>query len=118
MLIPAPTGPDPLDSLVPDFAASVLRGHGSIHVVLRGELDLATVGRLSGILLPLAAVAGSYVVVDLSDLAFIDAFGLGVLVQARSCARRCGGDLVLTGPSRAARLALVASGLDREFGLG
>lgn len=81
-----------------------------IHVVgLSGELDIVSADFLTSVL---AEVAGSTVVVDLSDLTFIDCRGIAALVTARDriVASKLG-DLVLTGPSGIVRKALGIVGL-------
>jgi anti-sigma B factor antagonist len=65
-------------------------------VMLRGELDVAAAADLQARLL---SVAGSTVVVDLSGLTFIDAAGVGVLVDTRAKLEGEGHRVVLRGAS-------------------
>jgi anti-anti-sigma factor len=69
-----------------------------VVVALRGELDVCTAA--DG-LSALTAPAGTRVVVDLAELAFMDCYSLGVIMAVRARARRAGGDLVLAGPQQA-----------------
>lgn len=66
--------------------------------------------------LALVDVVGSTVVVDLSDLTFIDSTGISALVVARNRIRADGlGQLVLTRPGRIVGKALEIVGLNRWF---
>lgn len=70
-----------------------------LTAAVRGELDLATRDALRSDLAPLLTAAPT-VVLDLADVAFIDATGLKVLAAAARQARERGGRLVLANPSR------------------
>lgn len=81
-------------------------------VVVRchGELDLSSgTGLLDG-LAPAVALADHAVVLDLSDLAFIDCAGASSLVAARTEIARCGIEVVLAAPSRPAARLLSLTG--------
>jgi anti-sigma B factor antagonist len=49
--------------------------------------------------------------IDLGEMTFIDSTGLGVLVGALKRARRAGGDVTLSRPTRSARRVFDISGL-------
>ncbi len=69
---------------------------GDVHVVsLAGELDMATADGLCEWLVDLA---GSAVVIDLSELTFLDSSGIASLVRARREIERDGSELKLTRP--------------------
>lgn len=69
---------------------------GEVHVVsLVGELDLATSEGLEDWLVE---VSGSLVVIDLSQLTFMDSSGIATLVKARSKIEEAGSELRLTRP--------------------
>jgi anti-anti-sigma factor len=70
---------------------------GCVVVALRGELDVCTAADGVSVLNALAA-AGTWIVVDLADLAFMDCYSLGEIMAVRAQARRAGGDLVLASP--------------------
>jgi anti-sigma B factor antagonist len=85
-----------------DVAISVAEGRTVVHV--RGDVDIATAPRLRGALRDgqdRRRLHGTHapVVVDLSDVNFIDASGLGALLSGVRQARRLGSDLVLRNPS-------------------
>ena len=86
------------------------RDFPGVHiVVLHGELDIVSA---YGVALALVEVAGSTVVVDLSDLTFMDSTGISALVMARKRILADGrGQLVLTRPAGIVRAALEIVGL-------
>ena len=97
------------------------------HVVsLRGEVDASTAPKLAGRLFALADEGKRAVVVDLSDVTFIDSTGIGVLLNAATqFAGRHGQLVVACGDARVLRpfeLAGVARHLticdSREAALG
>ena|SRR5579862_9618751 len=71
---------------------------GATVVRVSGEVDLSTVG---GLRAPLDELAGEGrdVTVDLGEVTFIDASGLGALVGARDALARAGHTLMLRSPS-------------------
>ncbi len=93
----------------PDFSISA-RDLPGIHIVsLQGELDMATADGLSD---ALAEIAGSTVIVDLSQLTFMDSTGITAIVAARNRILAEGqGQLVVTRPGGIVRRALEIVGL-------
>ena len=81
-------------------------------VVLDGEIDIATGPAIRRSLM--AAIRGGNVdlAIDMSGVAFIDAAGIGVLVDAAKRARRAGGGLSLLAPSWPVRRLLGLFHLD------
>jgi anti-anti-sigma factor len=77
--------------------------------VLRGELDAST---CRGLAERLTAPPGFLVVVDLSDLTFMDSSGLGAIHAARRMAIKDGGSLVVSRPSPIVSRVLEITGLD------
>lgn len=77
-------------------------------VLLEGELDLASGSSLRTRLATLVNEnpPPRQVVVDLSQLDFVDASGISVLIAAHKSLARRGGELVLRHPSRPARRVL------------
>jgi anti-sigma B factor antagonist len=96
-----------------DMSTRELAGHGV--VALRGELDVVGAAGVASHLITAAAVYGSWVIVDLAGLDFIDAAGLGVLARVLAWARRSGGDLPLAAPQGPVRKVLTATGLIDVF---
>jgi anti-sigma B factor antagonist len=75
-------------------------GPGMVRVDVIGEIDLATAPRLRVALLAAiaATAAGTEIRVNLAEVTFIDAIGVGVLVRARGAASRAGVGLSLEHP--------------------
>ena len=82
-----------------------------------GDVDLSTAPLLEQQLKELIEDGARAIVLDITDLKFIDAAGLSVLVRAADRLRRCGGGLQLRSPSRSVRQTLLMTGLDTVFGL-
>jgi anti-anti-sigma factor len=90
----------------------IVRQNGSVVVRLAGELDLYNAERIRTALTQAAEGAPDRVVVDLSQVEFIDSTALGVLIEARA---RLGSGLLLAAPQLETRRALQVSGLDRHL---
>jgi anti-anti-sigma factor len=80
-------------------------------IVLRGELDMETVGHLTK---QLEAVEGT-VIVDLDGVTFLDSTGLQSLVHARDAARQRGDDVILRHPSAAVSRVLDVTNMWESF---
>jgi anti-anti-sigma factor len=78
---------------------------GLVHVALRGELDLSTVGKVQDELDRIEASSPRVVVLDLSQLTFLDSTGLRCLVTADERARESGRRVVIVrGPEAVQRV--------------
>jgi anti-sigma B factor antagonist len=97
-----------------DPIAGVARNDGSTIVSLAGELDLYNAHVVRDALEEAAAEAPTRLVVDLSEVKFVDSTALGVLIEARTkmTNRRA---FLLAAPGLETRRALKISGLDRHF---
>lgn len=87
---------------------------GNATVVrLAGELDLYNADEIRNALNEVIATSPARVVVDLTDVDFLDSTALGVLIEARS---KLGADeLALAAPQHEVRRTLQVSGLDRRL---
>jgi len=96
-----------------EVAESEQRGVPVLGV--RGEIDVATSPELGDLLTGLITAGTELVIVDLTEVTFIDSTGLGVLVGAVGDMRARGGDLrlVVTQPQIIKLLEL--TGLDEVF---
>ena len=102
-------------SIREDPVAGITRGaDGSIVVSLAGELDLYNAHVVREALLACCDEAPDRLIVDLSDVKFIDSTALGVLIEARTRMPNRRGFL-LAAPGLETRRALEISGLDRHF---
>ena len=86
----------------------------SCVVRLGGELDLYNADKVRAALLDACSESPARVVVDLSEVEFLDSTALGVLIEARTKLenRRA---FMLASPGLETRRALQISGLDRHF---
>lgn len=82
-------------------------------VAVSGELEVASEQSLASVL----AEAGPHVVLDLGDVTFIDAAGLGCLVRWARFIRLRGGSLTVANPSRRVRRLMVLTRLDHALGV-
>jgi anti-sigma B factor antagonist len=86
---------------------------GGVVVRLAGELDLYNADAVRVALADAIAGSPQRLVVDLSQVEFIDSTALGVLIEARSKLGK--GAVVLASPGAETRRALQVSGLDRHL---
>jgi anti-sigma B factor antagonist len=93
---------------------AVYRIEDGIVVRLAGELDLYNAPTVRDALAQAAADGPQRMIVDLSEVEFIDSTGLGVLIEARTKLPDRKG-FILAGPGLETRRALEISGLDRHF---
>jgi anti-sigma B factor antagonist len=83
-------------------------------VRLAGELDLYNAPQVRQALTDAASGSPSRLVVDLSEVEFVDSTALGVLIEARRWLDN-GRSFLLAAPGLETRRALEISGLDRHF---
>jgi len=77
-----------------------VRTEGSITVLeLNGDLDVSSAPTLQAALQEIIDQGGQRVIVDLSDVPFMDSSGLGVLVAAHRRMTAIGGQLALANPA-------------------
>lgn len=107
MALPEP----PSVSASPQGSAVVGRDGDRTVVWLRGEHDMATTAELSVIFARAIAVGDADLVVDLSQVQFMDASTIGVIVSARSFLLPLSRLLSLQAPARCARRVLDVCGL-------
>lgn len=86
--------PSPLDR----FALAVEHRPADVVVArLSGDLDAFTASAVTGALADLVAPGPAALVLDLGEVAFMDSYGLRVLLDARAGTRRRGGEMSLRG---------------------
>ncbi len=89
---------------------------GVVLVAIRGEIDLASVPRLTELLRQRMTAANlRAVVLDLSGVEFVNSFGLELLVHAQSRAEQRGLDLRLVAGSGHVRRLLALTRLTDRF---
>jgi len=88
-------------------------GSGTVH--LAGELDLSTAPQLRRTVEELYREGTESLILDLSELTFVDSTGLSEFVAALKHCRNRGGDVVLRSPTPSTTRVLNICGLDRVF---
>lgn len=89
-------------------------GDGARRVVrLSGECDIASAPQLQEVLATLRGPDVTEIVIDATDLDFLDSTGLGTLVGALKRMRESGGELRIAGARGPVRRVLQITGLDR-----
>ena len=94
------------------FTVEVRADDGSLTLCLAGDLDLATAGTLQACLEQVDGAVRS-VVLDLTDLTFLDSSGLNVFVHAHERLTAEARELVLANPRASVRRVLDVSGIDQ-----
>jgi anti-sigma B factor antagonist len=84
-------------------------------VALRGELDLAAAEELRARLRTACEEARGRIVLELSELEFVDSTGLSILVEYHQETRMAGGRLILVAPRPNVVRVLGITGLDRHL---
>ena len=88
---------------------------GQANVRVRGELDIATADQAYTYLRDVVDNQDGPVLLNLSELAFCDAAGLGVLARVAGHARRYGRELKLTAARPALLRIMHITGMDEVF---
>lgn len=104
-----------MDFVVTTRDAAITGGPRAVVVEVVGEVDVYTAPRLKDKLLQVERDGVHHIVVDLTQVGFIDSVGLGVLIGALRRARAGGGTLVLGGPNPRIRRILDITGLSSAF---
>jgi len=97
------------------FSSEVIEISGSARLVLRGELDTASVPDADRTLLDLLERGFDRVVVDLRELDFMDSMGVKFLVNGRDTARELGVEIALAYGEGVVERVLTVSGVARLF---
>ena len=92
-----------------DFSTEVNPTDEATVIRVRGEIDIATAGRLRDVIEPHMGPKQT-IILDLSGVEFMDSSALHVLVQARGRLTENGGSLILRNPSTAAHRLLTVAG--------
>jgi anti-sigma B factor antagonist len=80
-----------------------------------GELDLATQGEFRAQMVDLLVAGHVHLVLDLSEIGFIDSTGLGALIGIRRRAHALRGSLVLVCPPESVMRLFTIVGLEKVF---
>lgn len=88
---------------------------GQAVVLLRGDLDMSSAERFGEVTRLLHSNGTPKLVIDLSELDFVDSSGLREFVVAQRRQREIGGEVVLHAPKAKIRRVLEIVGLDRTL---
>jgi anti-sigma B factor antagonist len=102
-------------SVPDDFSVDITADGGDVVVAVRGELDVLTAPFLWEQMEPSLARVTGKLILDFTELGFIDSMGLGVIVRAQSRMRgeQPERQVVVRHPNAHARKVLEITGLDR-----
>ena len=93
-----------------------IRTEDSVTVLeLNGDLDVSSAPLLQAALQELIDRGGQHVIVDLSQVPFMDSSGLGVLVAAHRRIRATGGQFALANPAPALQKVFELTRTNRLF---
>ncbi|ADU28632.1 anti-sigma factor antagonist [Evansella cellulosilytica] len=81
-------------------------------VHLNGEVDVYTADSLKKVLLPLAEKNNETIVVDLSNVNYIDSTGLGIFIGALKATNKSGSQFKITGVNARIKRLFSITGLD------
>jgi anti-sigma B factor antagonist len=99
----------------PAISLSVAHEDAGVVVLVGGDLEFGTAATLRSTLIDLAQRGHNPVVVDLSQLDFIDSSGLSLLVQAKQRIESQGHEFALRNPTERVQRVLEISGLVELF---
>ena len=88
---------------------------GATILSVRGEVDVYSAPALSENLAQLLDEGTTAIVVDLSEVAFLDSTGLGALIGARTATETAGGTLALVCTNDRILKLFTITGLDNVF---
>lgn len=88
-----------------------------MHVIPKGELDLATAPALDQVLQEEQAKPRTLVLLDLRRLTFLDSTGMHILLRARERALTGDSELTIVRGPREVQRALEVAGLERHLPL-
>ena len=84
-------------------------------VTLSGEVDLRTSPQLRNTFHELLESRPSRIIIDLSDVSYVDSSGVGTIVELKRRAMRNGGDVILVGLQTRVRSVFEITRLDKFF---
>lgn len=98
-----------------DLTLSTVRRDGCALISIGGEVDLGTASELSDEAFSAMQDIGPRVVLDLTNVSFMDSTGLKVLLAVRRSAQLAGGLLALAAPTHPVQRVINVTGLQETF---
>ena len=93
------------------LSLETFHGEGSVRIALEGELDFSSALILDDELRRAEAGVHPVLVLDLSQLRFMDSSGLGIIASAYRRMRRSGRRLIVACPTRGVRRIFQLTGM-------
>lgn len=90
---------EPLDPVPAPFSITRSNDAAGVVLALAGELDVATAPELEELLNEIRGGNHARVMVDLSELSFVDSAGVSVLIKAKREAEAAGSQFLLRRPT-------------------
>jgi anti-anti-sigma factor len=81
-------------------------------VILAGEVDVSTIGKLYEELAELTRAGVCHVALNVAEVTFLDSSGISLLVTEHKRAKSMNGELIIFSPSHELRRLLQITGLD------
>ena len=100
-----------------DFGVSTIQDGEYTVVAVAGELDVYTAPVLEESLGDLVEAGSTKLVVDLTEVTFMDSTGLGLLIKALKWTRESGGSLQIVANTDKVRKVFRVTGLDGVLSL-
>jgi anti-anti-sigma factor len=97
------------------FEVEIAERGDLVHVILRGELDISTASRLEEDLLRIEADGRGTLVLDLSQLDFMDSTGLRLVIATDDRAREAGRRFVVVQGNEMVQRVLRVTRLDERL---
>lgn len=115
--IPSPTRPETSESRchAVSFNWSCRDFGSTLHVQLQGELDFRSARLASAALRDALSSSHETVVLDMSDVSFIDSSGLSLLIRAKNDVEASRGRLLVSRSSPAVKRIVTTAGLNAWF---
>ena len=98
-----------------DLALSTRQVDDLAIVSVGGEVDLDTASQLGDHALDAVRDVSPHILIDLTDVTFMDSTGLKVLLSIQRRADLAGGSFAVAGAARPVRKILTLTGLDQTF---
>ena len=95
--------PMPDEPLSTDLTTAIVRERGGVRLMLRGELDMSGVLETETAVRAAAELTDGRLLIDLSELQFIDVFGARALLRVADEALTAEREVVIANPNRHTR---------------
>ena len=101
----------------PAFSVSVLETSTGPVVVLRGDVDMATVDQVERAAWDLVDAGHATLTVDMSGVSFCDSAGINALVRIKKACNASGGQFAVSSPQPQILHVIAVSGLTEYLGV-